>query len=149
GMMRNTADPTEVADRLHSAAIHLLRAVRLKDQASGLTPARLSALSVLYFAGPLTLSKLAEAEQVRLPSVSRLVKDMEREGLVSRETAEKDARASLIAVTPKGKALFERARVNRLMALAEALEDLSEEKRATLMRAAELMEAAAKTVRGV
>jgi DNA-binding MarR family transcriptional regulator len=140
-------DASEVADRVHSAAIHLLRAVRGRDRALGVTPAQLSALSVLYYAGSLTLSRLAEAEQVRLPSVSRLVKDLERSGLVSRARSEKDGRSSLLEITAKGKALFERGRVNRLMALSAALEDLKPGERETVLRAAAMIEHAAKAVR--
>jgi DNA-binding MarR family transcriptional regulator len=61
------------ADRLHSAAIHLLRRVRQQDTASGVGPAQLSALSVLVFAGPKTLGDLAAAEQVKPPTMSRVV----------------------------------------------------------------------------
>ena len=74
----------EVADRLHSAAIHLLRRVRVRDAESGLTPSRLSALSVIVFAGPIRVGDLATAEQVRPPTISRLVKELETDGLVRR-----------------------------------------------------------------
>lgn len=146
-MKGDQTDPQTIADRVHSAAIHVLRAVRARDKASGLTPAQLSGLSVLYFLGPLTLSRLAEAEQVTLPSVSRLVKDMERGGLVARTRSEQDGRSSTIEITAKGRALFERARVNRLMALTAAFENLTGENLETLAHAAALMESAAKAVR--
>src|SRR2546427_12799327 len=63
----------DVADRLHSAAIHLLRHVRKQDVATREAPARLSALSVLVFGGPVTLGQLAVAEQVKLPPLTRIV----------------------------------------------------------------------------
>ena len=73
----------ELADRLHSAAIHLLRRLRIQDLASGIGPAKLSALSVLVFSGrPLTLAELASAEQVKNPTMSRLIAGMQRERLV-------------------------------------------------------------------
>jgi argininosuccinate synthase len=75
--MARAASPREVADRLHSAAIHLLRRVRSTDVQTGVTPAQLSALSVLM-SGPKTLGQLAAAEQVRPPTVTRLAKDLER-----------------------------------------------------------------------
>ena len=62
-----------VADRLHSAAIHLLRRLRREDDASGQSAPRLSALSVLVFGGPQTIGALAAAEQVRVPTMSRVV----------------------------------------------------------------------------
>jgi len=69
-----------VADRLHSAAIHLLRRVRKQDVATGEGPARLSALSVLVFGGQKTLSELAAAEQVKPPTMSRIVAGLARNG---------------------------------------------------------------------
>ncbi|MCH7805705.1 MAG: MarR family transcriptional regulator [Proteobacteria bacterium] len=145
--MKSKPDPQAVADHIHSAAIHLLRSLKGKDKMLGINPAQLSALSVLYFLGPLTISRLAAAEGVKLPTISRLVKDMARGQLVMREKAENDARSTYISITPKGKALFERGRINRLMAITTALENLTDENLETLGKAATLMENAAKTVR--
>lgn len=140
-------DPEVVADRIHSAAIHLLRSLKGKDKVLGVSPAQLSALSVLYFLGALTITRLAAAEGVKLPTISRLVKDMVRLGLVMRERAENDARSSFISITPKGKALFERGRTARLMAITGAFRNLTDENLETLDQAATLMENAAKAVR--
>ena len=87
-----TRDVDAVADRLHSAAIHLLRRVRKEDDASGLTAPRLSALSVLVFGGPKTIGELAAAEQVRPPTMSVIVADLARAGLVTREPDPDDGR---------------------------------------------------------
>src|SRR5436189_5059793 len=81
-----------VADRLHSAAIRLLRRLRREDEAMGLTPARASALSIMVFGGPVTMGSLAKAEQVTAPTATRLVVGMERDGLVRREDDEQDGR---------------------------------------------------------
>ncbi|MEX2326023.1 MAG: MarR family transcriptional regulator, partial [Gemmatimonadaceae bacterium] len=81
----SSRDQAAVADRLHSAAIHLLRRLRKQDDRSGITAARLSALSVVVFAGPVTMGQLALAEQVTAPTMTRLVAAMERDGLVARE----------------------------------------------------------------
>ena len=81
---RQAPSARAVADRLHSAAIHLLRRLRSEDAASGLTAPRLSALSVLVFGGPRSIGDLAAAEQVRPPTISRLVRELERDGLVTR-----------------------------------------------------------------
>src|ERR1051325_3298626 len=80
------------ADRLHSAAIHLLRSLRTEDRSSGLSGPRLSALSVIVFAGPIAMSALAAAEQVRPPTMTRLVAELERRGLVERERDPDDHR---------------------------------------------------------
>ena len=98
-------DPVEeTADRLHSAAIHLLRRVRREDAASGLGPARLSALSVIVFAGPIRISDLARAEQVRTPTMTPIVAALERGGLITREPDRSVARAAVLRATAKGEA---------------------------------------------
>ena len=114
-----------VADRLHSAAIHLLRRLRLEDQASGLSPARASALSVLVFGGPRTLGELAVAEGVRPPTMSRLVAALEAEGLVARAGDPADRRVARLRSTARGKRLLARGRerrIGRLVALLAGLD---------------------------
>src|SRR5689334_3035429 len=81
-----------VADRIHSAAINVLRRVRRNDEESGWSPARLSALSVVVFAGPVTMTRLAAAEQVAAPTMTRLLAGLERDGLVERERDADDRR---------------------------------------------------------
>ena len=91
-----------VADRLHSAAIHLLRRLRKRDVESEVGPAQLSALSVLVFGGPRTLGELARAEQVRPPTMTRIVAGLQRSGLVRCERDPKDRRVVRVRATPKG-----------------------------------------------
>ena len=74
--MSRAASRRATADRLHLAAIHLLRNVRASDVETGLSPARLSALSVLVFGGARTITQLAAAEQVRLPTMSGIVRGL-------------------------------------------------------------------------
>ena len=102
GKRKRDREAAEVADRLHSAAIHLLRRLRVRDLASGIGPAQLSALSVLVFGGPRSLSELAEAEQVRLPTMSRIVAGLERSRLLQRRETE-DKRRFRLEATAKGK----------------------------------------------
>ncbi len=133
--------PAQLADRLHSAAIHLLRSVRREDTATGLSGPRLSALSVIVFGGgPVTLGQLAAAEQVRPPTMSRLVDAMEAEALVSRESDPEDARITRIRATARGRALLEAGRARRVAALARPLAALSADEQAVLARAAALIE---------
>jgi DNA-binding MarR family transcriptional regulator len=130
----------EVAARLHSAAIHLLRRVRRVDEESGLTAARLSALSVLVFGGPTTLGSLARAEQVSAPTMSRLVTALEREGLAVREPHAADGRAVVVAASPEGRAILERGRERRIAELAELLDGLGPNELDTLGAAALIVE---------
>jgi DNA-binding MarR family transcriptional regulator len=130
----------EVADRLHSAAIHLLRRARVRDAELGLSGPRLSALSVVVFAGPLTVSELAGAEQVRSPTMTRLIDGLQRTGLVTREPNPADARSVLVRATPTGRLVLSRSRSRRVEDLAARLSNLDVEGLGTLAEAATLME---------
>lgn len=130
----------EVADRLHGAAIHLLRRLRVEDAASGLTAPRLSALSVIVFGGPVTLGELAAAEQVRPPTVSRLVRDLEREGLVVVEPDEQDRRVRRVQATPHGRRLLFEGKRRRVERLTQDLRALTAGERRTLQAATEILE---------
>jgi DNA-binding MarR family transcriptional regulator len=107
-----------LASRLHSAAIHLLRHVRKMDTSTKEGPARLSALSVLVFAGPVTLGRLAAAEQVKPPTMTRIAAGLEKSGLAERVTDPADARRVLIAATAKGRQLLIAGQRRRVELLA-------------------------------
>ncbi len=139
-MTTPSLSPDEVADRLHSAAIHLLRLVRREDTVSGLSPARMSALSVLVFGGPRTVGELAAAEQVRSPTMSRLVSEMEAEGLVERHPSSEDRRAVVVVATGAGRRTMQEGRRRRVAALAERVGRLPPGDVALLDRAAAVME---------
>jgi DNA-binding MarR family transcriptional regulator len=136
----SSTDPRDVADRLHSAAIHLLRRVRKVDQASGLTAARLSALSVLVFGGPTSLGALARAEQVSAPTMSRLVRGLERDGLVVREAHERDGRSVLLTATDEGRRILVEGRERRISELVGLFDGLTAGELATLASAAAIVE---------
>lgn len=130
---------TELADQLHSAAIHLLRRLRREDAASGLNAPRLSALSVVVFAGPVTLGELAAAEQVRPPTMTRIVDALAEQGLVVKKKNEEDARSTLIHATRAGKKLLMQGRERRVRALAAQIAALKEPDRAALEKAVEIL----------
>ncbi|HEX6845192.1 MAG TPA: MarR family transcriptional regulator [Actinomycetota bacterium] len=135
-----TREVEAVADRLHSAALHLLRRLRTEDDALGISPPRLSALSVVVFAGPLGIGALAAAEGVTAPTMSRLVDALERDGLVRREPDPTDARGVLVRATPKGTRVLTRGRAQRLRTLASGLDRLSADELREIARGAELIE---------
>jgi DNA-binding MarR family transcriptional regulator len=135
-------DVESTADKLHSAAIHLLRLLREEDVASGVSAARLSALSVVVFAGPVTLGRLAAAEQVRPATISGIVSGLEDEGLVRRRRDTRDGRIQWVQATAKGRRVLTRARRRRIEAFASRLQDLSRDELQILARAAELIERA-------
>ncbi len=114
----------ELANRLHSAALHLLRRLRAQDAASGLSGPQASALSVIVYGGPLTLGALAAAEQVRPPTITKLIRALERSGLVRRTADSRDRRRQQVAATARGRRLLEEGRARRVAALVAALRDL-------------------------
>src|ERR671935_1801345 len=132
----------EAADRFHSAAIHALRHVRREDPTTGLSAARLSALSVLVFGGPRTLGELAAAEHVRPATMTRIVQALEAEGLVRRESDPDDGRVTRLHATAKGERVLWRGRERRVERLAELLARLSADEVAHVRKAADLVERA-------
>ena len=140
--MRTPATPRpsrELADRLHSAAIHLLRRARRTDPLTGVSPAQLSALSVLM-SGTKTLGELAAAEQVRPPTMSRLVKEMERAGVARRSSDPRDGRVVRVRATAKGLRTLSRGRAMRVETLDRLVRALAPAERATLTEAVGIVE---------
>lgn len=131
--------PVDVADLLHSAAIHLLRRLRLRDRESGIGPAQLSALSVLVFGGPRSLGELAEAEQVRPPTMSRIAAGLQRARLIRRQGTE-DGRRVRLSATRKGVKLMWEGRRRRVETLAKALAALPESETEQLREAVRLLQ---------
>lgn len=134
------ASPEETAARLHGAAIRLLRLARRQDDASGLSAPRLSALSVVVFAGPMSLAALAAEEQVRAPTMTRIVDALVAAKLVTRETDPADRRMVRIAATDDGRFLLEVGRRRRVTAIGERLARLADSERRALERGVDLIE---------
>ena len=126
-MSRTSRDRRQdAAERLHSAAIHLLRGVRKVDTAMGLGPAKSSALSVLVFGGPRSLGALAAAEGVKPPSMTRVVQELVAAGLVKRRTDREDRRVVRLEATAKAVRILKEGRARRAALLAEWLGQLDE-----------------------
>ena len=132
----------ETATRLHAASIRLLRTLRREDDGAGLSAPRLSALSVIAFGGPMSLAELAAAEQVRPPTMSRIVDALVSEGLATRETMASDRRSVCIAATERGRAVMEEGRARRVGALVARLKNLPDSELRALGRGAEILERA-------
>ena len=135
-----------MADALHSAAIHLLRGVRKEDERTGVGPARLSALSVLVFAGPLRLTELARIEQVKPPTMTKVIAGLEAAGLVRRRNDVEDARAVRLEATARGTRLLQEGRRRRVERLASALQTLAFDELDVLARAAAIVERVSATM---
>src|SRR5438477_1226807 len=142
----STNRTTAVADALHSAAIHLLRGVRKEDEQTGVGPARLSALSVLVFAGPMRLTRLAGIEQVKPPTMTKVIAGLEAAGLVRRRADLEDARAVRLEATPRGTKLLQEGRRRRVERLTSALQSLTPEEVDVLGHAAAIIERVSTTI---
>jgi DNA-binding MarR family transcriptional regulator len=140
-------DAEALADQLHSAAIHLLRQLRKEDDASGLSAPRLSALSVVVFGGPLTLGALARAEQVKPPTMTRIVTGLEKGDLVRRKDDSRDARLTHIEATAKGNKVLAAGRARRVARLAGAIAKLKPTELAELRRGVQLVGAVVTSMR--
>jgi DNA-binding MarR family transcriptional regulator len=132
-------DSLTIADQLHSVAIHLLRQLRREDDASGISAPRLSALSVVVFGGPVTLGQLAKAEQVKPPTMTRIVTGLEKDGLVERRDDASDKRLTHIHATPKGRKVLGAGRARRVEKLAAAVDLLDRSDLADLEHSIQLV----------
>ncbi len=140
-------DLVAVAEALNSGAIHLLRAVRTVDREAGLTPARLSALSVLVYNGPCSLTRLAAAEGVAGPTMTRIVDGLVGLGLVTRDPHPDGSRLVRITATTFGQQLMTRARARRVDALVAAMRLLRPNECVQLSKGAPLLDELARSIR--
>jgi DNA-binding MarR family transcriptional regulator len=138
--MATRARPREkVADRLHSAAIRLLRYVRRQDSSLGIGPTQASALSILVFAGPKRLGELAALEQVKPPTMTRVVAGLVHNGLAQVDRDPEDGRSQIVSATGLGRRVMRRGRDRRVEALSALLQPLTQHELDCLEQAAELV----------
>ena len=129
-----------MAAQVHSVSMRMLRMLRREDEEAGMSASRLSALSLIVFAGPLSLNALSDAEHVRAPTMSRIVEHLVKDGLVTREADPADRRSVKIAATDAGRALLDEGRARRVQAIGTRLKKLADSERRALYRGMELME---------
>jgi DNA-binding MarR family transcriptional regulator len=146
-MPANKPETEQAASALNSGAIHLLRSLAAVDRLAGLTAARLSALSVVVFAGPQSLGALASAERVAGPTMTRIVDGMVAAGLAERRPDPADGRAVLITATAAGDSLMRAAAGRRIAAIAAAIETLPAADQRRIAAAAGLLDQVARAVR--
>jgi DNA-binding MarR family transcriptional regulator len=142
GVDRHGREPDleAVGSALNSGAIHLLRSLAAVDRLAELTPARLSALSVIVFAGPQSLGALAAAEGVAGPTMTRIVDGLVAGGLAERRPDRRDGRAVAIAATAAGESLMRAGAGRRISTIAAAIETLTAADRRRLASAASLLD---------
>lgn len=146
-MISSKSDLERAASALNSGAIHLLRSLAAADRQAGLTPARLSALSVLVFGGSRTLGALAAAEGVAGPTMTRIVDGLIADGLAERRPHPSDGRAVTIVATTAGESLMRAAQRRRIDAIVGGLLELPVAERELVVSASSLLDQVAAAVR--
>ncbi|MGE0544864.1 MAG: MarR family winged helix-turn-helix transcriptional regulator [Dehalococcoidia bacterium] len=129
----------DLALRWNTVAVHLMRRLRKVDLAIGLPTAQASALSILTFAGPHTVTELAGFEQIATPTMTRIVTALEARGLARRSRDAQDGRLVRVTATEEGRALIEAGRLRRIERLQAAFAALSPAERTTLAGAAQIL----------
>jgi DNA-binding MarR family transcriptional regulator len=130
----------ELAARLHASSLHLLRRLAQEDRATGVSPPRLSALSVLVFGGPRTIGSLATIEGVTPPTMTRLVAAMVADGLVERLSDASDRRIVRVAASDRGRSLLLAGRDRRVATLSDMVAPLTPKERRRLETAATIID---------
>jgi DNA-binding MarR family transcriptional regulator len=139
-MARPLVPDDELAARVHSAALHLLRRLAQDDRATGVSAPRLSALSVLVFGGSRTIGELAGLEGVTPPTMTRLVAAMVADGLVERLVDQADRRVVRVQASATGRSLLLAGRDRRVATLAAMVKPLTPKERRRLDAAAATIE---------
>lgn len=133
---------TESAARLRMAIVRTAR--RMRQEASGaageLTPTTAAALATVERHGPLTPSELAEAERVKRPTATRILRGLTEAGLVERTPDPEDGRCAVVSITAAGRERLRRLRGRKNAYLARRMRDLVDEEVETLERATEILE---------
>jgi DNA-binding MarR family transcriptional regulator len=130
----------EVSTTVRRAVAALGRRLRAERSDSGLSPTKLSVLGHLYRKGSLSAAELATLERVQPQSLTRVVAELEEDGLISRRADANDGRRLLLDITGDGRVMLTRDMQQRDAWLAKAMEGLSETERELLRLAAQLME---------
>ena len=139
-------DERTLAGRLRIAVVRLNRRLRAqRDSAAVVTLTQLSALSTLHQHGAMSPGELAARERVQPPSMTRVIAALSELGFVDRSPHPTDGRQTVVALSEAGRAFVDAEVCARERWLDERLAELSEEERAVLWRAAEIVDRMAST----
>jgi DNA-binding MarR family transcriptional regulator len=128
-----------LADRLRVVLARSARRLR-QEAGADLGPTLTAALGTIERHGPLTPSDVAARERVQRPTATGMIRRLEEQGLITRTAVAGDARSCVLSVSDEGRALLVTIRTRKDAFLARRLRELPAEDRATLARAAELLE---------
>jgi len=134
-----TISQADLAVRLRLVIARTARRLR-QEAAEELSPSQGAALATIDRHGPLTPSELAVRERIQRPTATRLIARLEEAGFVDRTPDPLDRRSCVVSLTPAGGELLDRVRTRKDAYLARRLRDLDADERATLDRAAAILE---------
>jgi DNA-binding MarR family transcriptional regulator len=142
GRMRSAPPDTDLAGLASHLRLSVFRASRTlrRESQSGISPTLLAALSTIDRHGPITAGDLATHEQVRKPTVTRILASLLEEGLIERTPDPLDRRVAWVQLTPAGRSLMRTVRRRSDRFLARRLARLDAGDLATLERAAEILD---------
>jgi DNA-binding MarR family transcriptional regulator len=129
----------DLAGRLRLTIARTARRLR-QETGTELSPSLTAALSTIERHGPLTPGEVATRERIQRPTATRVLARLEEQGLIDRMPDVRDGRSSLLTASTAGRDLLAELRTRKTAFLASRVEDLDDEDRATLERAAEILE---------
>lgn len=135
----DAATTTDLAAQVRVATLRFSRRLRAERDES-VSDAQFSVLAALTHHGSLTPSELATHEQVRGPSMSHTIDCLEQAGLVQRTRGHADGRRVDVVPTETGSDLVAHTAELRNRWLGSELVRLTDDERATLHAAAQLMQ---------
>jgi DNA-binding MarR family transcriptional regulator len=135
----STIDVARLASRLRFSVTRLARKLRVESRA-GVSPTLMAALATVEAHGPMTPGDLARHEQVQRPTVTRILRELIGQGLVSRSPDPLDGRVAWIQITPEGRRLLQRVRRRHDEYVARRLASLDRDELETLEHAAAILD---------
>ena len=140
-MTKTTTDAAGCAVRLRRAVLVLARRLRPALQRDGISAAKLSVIGQFYRNGPMTPTELATREGVKLPSLTRVVAELEGDGWLVRKAHVSDGRRTLLGLTAPGRKRLVAAAQASDAPLADAIATtISADERLVLLQACALLE---------
>jgi len=140
-MTKTTNEAAGCAVRLRRTVLVLARRLRPALQHDGISTAKLSVIGQLYRHGPMTPTELAAREGVKLPSLTRLVAELEGDGWLVRKAHASDGRRSLLGLTALGRKRLVAAAQASDAPLADAIATtISADERLVLLQACALLD---------
>lgn len=135
-----TSGIEDLVGRLRPLVFRLYDVVRRQAPQQQLSLTQGSVLRALVQLGPQRMGALAEAEGVRMPSMTDVVRRMERAGMVYREPDPVDRRATIVHLTPSGRRYFDDLVTSRDRFLLGRLSELDAADRAAIAAALPALE---------